>query len=202
MAIKNIVFDVGNVLVKWEPLSIISNFFQDAEEFDVLVKKIFKSEVWIDLNLGKISEAEAVSQYVAVLGIPQNKLTALMLAVKESLLPIPGSIQLVKKLYNAGFPLYVITDNTKEIMVHLKRRYDFWPMFQGIVVSADIGHLKPSPVIYHHLLETYQLKPEETLFFDDIEKNVTGARAVNMLAMQFFTPEQCVEDLKHFEVIF
>lgn len=200
MAIKNIVFDVGNVLVRWDPVLVIQTVFPDMQDPLILMQKIFKVGFWYDLNLGKISEKEAIQKYHIALNIDKNALEQLMLAVKESLVPVEGSIELVERLHRMGFPLYVITDNTQEIMQHLRQKYDFWHMFQGVVVSAEIGHLKPSPLIYRHLLESYQLKPEETLFLDDVPANVEGALAVNMFSIQFTDVSKCIEDLKNFNI--
>lgn len=202
MAIKNIVFDVGNVLVQWNPVSVISNTFPEIQDPLHLAEQIFRTAFWLDLNLGKISEQEAIQKFHHLLNVDKKTLEMLMQKAKESLLPVTGSIELVKDLHEAGYPLYVITDNTKEIMSHLKQKYDFWNLFLGVVVSAEIGHLKPSPHIYKYLLETYHLRAEETLFLDDIEANVKGAKAVDMVSIQFTTVEKCILDLKKLKVKF
>lgn len=201
MSVKNIVFDVGNVLVKWDPVSIIRNAFPEVQDHLQFTQQFFKTGLWYDLNLGKISEQEAILRYHHALNIDKPMLEQLMSKVKESLVPIEGSVALLEKLHELGFPLYVITDNTHEIMRYLKQKYDFWHMFRGIVVSAEVGYLKPSPHIYTHLLESYQLKAEETLFFDDVPANVEGAQAVNMHSIQFTDVPKCILDLKRMNVI-
>ena len=74
-------------------------------------------------------------------------------------------------------------------MVHLRARYSFWQMLNGVVVSAEVGALKPSPIIYQHLLTTYQLNAQETLFIDDHKLNVEGApnKSVCMPFSNLFT---------------
>ena len=196
MTIKNIVFDVGNVLLRWDPLSIITLNFPERNDHLVLVQKIFKSNVWENLNLGKISENEAIEQYFYILNIDREKLRGLMRAAKESQLPIDGSIELLKNLHKAQFPLYALTDNVKEIVAYLKEKYDFWSLLQGMVVSAEIGFIKPSPHIYHYLLNTYQLNATETLFIDDHLPNVKGAKNVGMKAIQFINTPLCLGELE------
>jgi len=201
MKIQNIVFDVGNVLVKWDPIAVISEVFPE-EDPGILLKKIVKSDTWYHLNGGKITELEAIQQYHQSLNIPLQQFERFMTVVKESLLPMEGSFELVEKLYQANHPLYIITDNTREIESYLRQKYDFWSRFRGVVNSAHIGVLKPSPIIYRHLLETYQLIPEETIFFDDLQANVEGAIAVKMKAIQFETAAKCEADLRHLKVAF
>jgi putative hydrolase of the HAD superfamily len=195
MAIKNIVFDVGNVLVRWDPLAVVAKMFPGEADPHKLTQQIFKSEAWHDLNRGKISEIALIKQYHQQMGIELKHLEMLMVAIKESLKPLPGSFELLEDLYQAQFSLYALTDNTHEIMAHLRKQYNFWNRFRGVVVSADVGSLKPEPAIYRYLLDTYQLNPAETLFMDDLPANVAGAEAVGITGICFQSLPQCLQDL-------
>ncbi len=199
---KNIVFDIGNVLVKWAPKEVVIRLFPDYSDHDDLTLKFFKSPAWFDLNKGKLTEAEVVQIYHQQLGISVSKLNELMFEVKESLTPMEGSFDLLEKLYQAKIPLYSITDNVHEIVAFLKKRYTFFDKFIGVVVSADLGVLKPAKEIYHHLLKTYDLNPKESIFFDDVQINVNGAQNVGMLGVQFTTAEACRIELKNQGFIF
>lgn len=195
--IKNIVFDIGNVLVKWDPFSVVKNVFPNAADPGQLTTQLFKSEGWFAINRGEITEAELITKYHQTFNIDLTTLNFLMEAIKESLTPLPGSFALLENLYKASYPLYALTDNTYEIMNYLRKKYDFWTKFKGVVVSAEVGYLKPSPQIYRHLLATYHLIPQETLFMDDYLPNVEGARAVNMHAILFTDAQQCIKQLSH-----
>lgn len=198
--IKNIVFDIGNVLLRWDPLSVVENVFPAEHDPALLTRQLFKSEWWFAINRGEITEKELIQKYHELFDIDLAQLNYLMSAIRESLLPIRGSFDLLNKLYHSEYPLYALTDNTHEIVAYLKQKYDFWQKFKGVVVSAEIGHLKPSPLIYRHLLETFHLVPEETLFMDDFLANVEGAKSVNMQAIQFIDIEQCRRSLKQFGI--
>ncbi|MGE3320001.1 MAG: HAD family hydrolase [Candidatus Berkiella sp.] len=200
MTIKNIVFDVGNVLVRWDPQHIINHVFPNDENAPLLVQNIFRHQTWYDLNLGTINEAQAIDRYHQQLGISQAQLQILLQVVKESLVPVPGSIELLERLSTKPFHLYALTDNTIEIMAYLKNKYTFWPLFKGIVVSAEIGLLKPSREIYHYLLEHHQLKANETVFIDDHPPNVEGAKAVGITAIQFSNSKQCIDALRELQI--
>lgn len=196
MRVKNIVFDIGNVLLKWSPPDIIKTLFPANPDQQILVQKIFKSQIWCDLNLGKLTEKEAISLYIKEFPKETSVFEILMDVVKESLTPLPGSLELFHKAYKSGKSLYSITDNVKEIMMFLKEKYDFFEKFQGIVVSAEEGFLKPSLEIYQILLDRYELISSETIFMDDVLRNVEGARQAGMHALHFTTAEACEKELQ------
>jgi putative hydrolase of the HAD superfamily len=200
MTIKNIIFDIGNVLVKWAPREVVAKLFP-AEDHDQLTLDLFTSQSWLDLNLGKISESQLIQIYHKTLHIDIGKLTELMAEIKESLTLLPGSLALVEKLYKKNYPLFVITDNTHEILAYLKKRYDFWWMFKFITSSAEVGILKPNEGIYRYLLGSQHLISEECLFLDDVLQNVEGARRVGIEAYQFTTAQDCERFLDRVSVL-
>ncbi len=195
MLIKNIVFDVGNVLVRWDPVSVVIKTFPDVVDPKELSKAIFKHETWLDLNRGIISEEQAMALYRERLPAHAREFEFMMDNVRASLLPLEDSIALLRKL-SKHYKVFALTDNTIEIMAYLKKQYDFWPLFEGIVVSAEVGVLKPSKAIYHHLLDVYQLNAQETIFIDDHLPNVQGAREVGIKAIRFQEIEKCLIELR------
>ncbi|MBS0289945.1 MAG: HAD family phosphatase [Proteobacteria bacterium] len=200
MSIKNIVFDVGNVLVRYDPDFIIGKAFPWHPDRAQLVQGIFKHETWLALNRGQITEPQALEEYALRLGLEFEQLVSMIQIAKESLTPIAGSVELLRRLHT-GYRLYALTDNTHEIMTYLQMRYDFWPLFKGVVMSAQIGHLKPSQEIFKHLLNTYQLNPNETLFLDDISHNVAAAKNLGFEAIVFENTEQAIAQMKLLGII-
>ncbi len=201
MKIKNVVFDIGNVLLRWVPQEVIQNFFPEEKSPAEMVLKIFKSPVWLDLNRGKLTEKEAIRIYSQQLAISVARLDELMGAIKESIVPVEGSLELLDDLYEQGVPLYSITDNVKEIMKFLKNRYDFFHKFSGMIVSAEIGVLKPSPLIYQRLIDSYRLIPQETVFIDDLLQNAQGARDAGLQGIHFTDAAQCRAELRRLGVL-
>ncbi len=193
--IKNIVFDIGNVLVRWSPTTIIATVFEDEPDVDALTKKFFKSPIFYDLNLGKVTEEEAIVLCQQELDLPHDVVKKVFKTAKESLIPLPGSFELLEDVYQAGIPLYSITDNVKEFMHYLRSTYSFLDKFKGVVVSAEVGILKPAAGIFHHLLDNYNLIPEETVFLDDMQVNVEGAEKVGMKGIQFTDAATCRQQL-------
>ena len=192
MKIKNVVFDIGNVLVKWAPHEVIKSVFPELDPIKFYEKMY---PIFIDLNLGKLSELEATLLYEKQLNIPWQQIATLMAKLKTSQTLLPGSLELLQKLYIAKIALYSITDNIKETIHYHRIHSNFLHYFKGIVVSADLGILKPDQKIYRYLLDKYALKPSESVFIDDVLINVEGALSVNMHAFQFINAQQCQNQL-------
>ena len=191
MKIKNIIFDLGNVIVKWAPAEIVQRAFPSNSNQLALTEALFKSENWLALNRGEFSFAEALNKYHSELGIPMPDLERLMELTITSLTHLDGSLELLNDLQHSNIPLYSITDNVHELVAHLKAAYHFWPQFKDVAVSAELGVLKPNAAIYQHLLSANGLVATECLFFDDMERNVIGAQAVGMQAEVFTTAAAC-----------
>ena len=194
--VKNIVFDIGNVVVRWDPSLIAARTFTSERVNDDFVRSIFGHEIWYKLNRGELSENEAKSGYCEYLGLDQSEVDALFFNVKDTQELIEGTTALMARLSVAGYRLFALTDNVHEIVAYLKRRYDFWDLFNGAAVSAELGCLKPSKEIYNRLLLDNDIKADETVFFDDIKRNVEGANKVGIRAFQFTGSTQAEADLK------
>ncbi|CAH0539224.1 HAD family hydrolase [Vibrio marisflavi] len=194
--IKNIVFDIGNVLVRWSPLEIARLTFGSESKANEMAPRIFQCETWAELNEGKLTEKQAMQWYQTELGLSEQTVEMLFFYIKESLIPVYGTYDLLGKLKKSGYKIFALTDNVVEIVAFLKQRYDFWAAFEGAVVSAEVGCLKPSADIYNELLEQYQLVPNETVFLDDVLANVQGAQKAGIHSIQFLNIFQCEEELK------
>ncbi|MDF5615361.1 HAD family phosphatase [Vibrio parahaemolyticus] len=195
-SIKNIVFDIGNVVVRWAPLEITRLTFGDSPSIEEKAKSIFQSDIWLNLNKGLLSESGAKAEYREVLGLTELECERLFYYVKQTQILIYGSVELIRRCKSAGYHVFALTDNVHEIVSHLKVSYTFWNLFEGATVSAEVGLLKPQPEIYESLLSQYGLKASETVFIDDMLYNVEGAESVGIKAIQFESAFQCEQALK------
>ena len=196
--IKNIIFDIGNVIVRWDPLLVMKRTFPDHKNPSEMVEKICKNPLWYDLNLGKITEEEAIHQYSKLLNETKETMTQLMHHVKTTQTLLPGSVELIKKLHHKGYNLTILSDNVNEVITHLKKTYNFWIYFKGAVISSEVGYLKPQPEIFLTLIEKCDLIPGETLFFDDLVKNVEGARKLGIHAILFKDAAQAEKEMENY----
>jgi putative hydrolase of the HAD superfamily len=195
----NVVFDVGNVIVRWSPAEIIRAAFEgdglSDQDIDDRAQNFFGHELWRRLNRGHFTEAEALAHYVSELGMSAAQVETVFHHVKVTQIALPGTIEIIERLYSAGYPLFALTDNVREIVAYLRERYDFWRYFRGVVVSAECDVLKPDQAIYRRLLTDYGLEAHRTVFFDDMPGNVAGAQAAGMHAFRFVDAAQCERDL-------
>ncbi|WP_394151439.1 HAD family hydrolase [Vibrio maritimus] len=201
--IKNVVFDVGNVIVRWSPLEIVNlTFGTQGDESKELAARIFQSETWLDINKGVLTEQQAKAQYQTTLDLNAEECDKLFYYVKETQILLFGTIELINALKQAGYRIFALTDNVNEIVAHLKQRYDFWPLFEHATISSELGFLKPSNDIYQSLLTHNDLVAEETVFLDDMPYNVEGAKNNGMHAIQFADAEQASEALRELGLTF
>ena len=196
--IRNVVFDIGNVLVRWDSLGIVETAFGLSGDAAVMRRdQLFAAtEIWRALNRGELTQTQAMDAYVAEGYLTTAEAEALFVAIYDSLAPLPDTPPLMRRLSSAGYRLFALTDNVREIVSHLSSMHDWWGMFEHVTNSAEIGILKPAPGIYRHLLETGSLVPEQTVFFDDMPGNVAGAQALGMHAFVFVDAARAEHDLR------
>ena len=176
--IKNIVRDMGNVLLNYDPESILNMFCSSDEEKDVIRKELFNGPEWLMGDRGDIKDCE---RYDLIKDrVPEKYHEALRnCALKWDLCmePLPGAREFCEAVKEKGYGIFVLS-NASDLF------YEYFPrllpldFFDGVFVSSDYKMLKPDEVIYHTFLEKHGLKAEECLFIDDREENVSGAKAV------------------------
>ncbi|MCD9479208.1 HAD family hydrolase [Photobacterium phosphoreum] len=194
--IKNVVFDIGNVIVRWNPVEIIRLSFGEIERPEQLAKSIFQSELWAALNRGELSESEAKAKFHEEFSFSPEHIEQLFYYIKQTQILLFGSVELVKRVKLAGYNVYALTDNVIEIVDYLQSQYDFWPMFDGAIVSAEVGCLKPQPEIFHCLLNEYNIQASDSVFIDDMPHNVEGAKSLGFSVIQFEDSTQCEQELE------
>lgn len=200
--IDNVVFDIGNVLVKWSPQEVMQRTFGDLPEVEELSRQIFQHETWISLNVGAMTEEEAKAIYIDALGLSRKQIDSFFYHIKDTQDLIDGSVNLLEKLAAAGYGLYALTDNIDEIVAYLKERYTFWKYFRHVTVSSEVHCMKPHPEIFHMMLSHNDLDPEQTVFIDDMSLNIEGAQSVGISTVQFTSAAQCASELKNLGLVF
>ena len=198
--IDNVVFDLGGVLIDWDPRYLYRKLF-DGDE---LAMERFLDEVcspaWNSAQDGGRSFAEGCALLKASYPSQVALIDAYFARWPEMLGgPIAGSVELLQELVQAGIPLYALSNWSAETFIHAERRYDFLRYFRGIVVSGREGLLKPQAAIYRLLLERYRLVAERTLFIDDRQENVRGAQQCGLQALCYQSPGQLRQALNEIE---
>ncbi len=189
--IRNIVFDVGNVLVRWSPETIVSQALPEEPDPAALGARLFSHPIWRELNRGKTTAVEMQAKFCAEFDYSADQMTALFRHVLLTQTPIPGMFEMLKRVRKAGYKVYALTDNVDEIVAYLKVQYDFWPDFHGAIVSSEVGLTKPDQAIFERLLSEFGLHADNTLFTDDMPRNIEAAKAAGLDAFVFTNATQC-----------
>ena len=182
---RNVVFDFGGVLIQWRPEQLLSDQFPGEREREIARRDIFGHPDWLEYDRGTLHEADAVVRFAARSGLAEARIRALVVAIREELQPKHDTIAVLRGLAARRVPLYGLSNMSADIFRWLRERNDFFALFNGIVVSGNVGMIKPEPAIYEHLASTHGLVPEESLFIDDVAVNVVAARRVGFQAVQF-----------------
>jgi HAD superfamily hydrolase (TIGR01509 family) len=193
--LRNVIFDFGGVLVRWQPEAVIASFYADEPLRARVLEAVIRHPDWIDIDRGTLSESAAIERFAARMGRPAAEMRALMQHIKDSLTPLPDSIALLDELAQRGVPLYGLSNMSAPIFSLLQSRYDHWNHFRGIVISGEVGMVKPEPEIFHHIAERYGLIPGETVFIDDHLPNIESAGRLGFRTIHFADAEHCRREL-------
>jgi 2-haloacid dehalogenase len=178
-----IVFDIGNVLLDWDPRHLYRRIFSDAERMEWFLENVCHQTWNREQDRGR-AWADAVAERVAAHPDWENEIRAFDARWHETVAgEIAVNVRLLEALKAAGWPLYSITNFSREKFAECLVRYPFMGLFDGIVVSAHDRLMKPAPAIYRVLLDRYRLKAAECLLIDDVLENCEGAEAVGMRAL-------------------
>jgi len=194
--IRNVVFDLGGVLLEWDADKILARLYSDREVRALIKKEVFQHSDWLALDKGVLEEEAAVRLFQRRTGRPLPEMRALMDAVRESLVPIPSTFDLLEALSREGLDLYCISNMQTAVFADLQKRYDFWGKFKGMIISASVKMIKPDAEIFLHLFSLYGLDPSETVFIDDHPPNVESARRLKMHAILFQGADDCRSQLQ------
>jgi 2-haloacid dehalogenase len=196
-AIDTIIFDLGGVLIDWNPRYVY--------------RKIFKTEQEVDWFLQNVTTPEWNENQDA--GYPLHKATEELIAKHPEWEPeikayygrwlemlgedIHETVEVLRQLKDTGkYKLYALTNWSAETFPHALERFQFFKAFDGVVVSGQEKMRKPSPEFYKILIDRYHLDPANTIFIDDSLRNVKGAEAVGITGIHFHNPTQLKDELR------
>lgn len=193
--IKNVVFDIGNVLVsfRWDDLATELGF--DEDNIRVMNERVI-GDRWNELDRGVMSEAEAVEYIKEALPGMEEKFDVLWSRIGEVIDPYDYSIDWVMDLKAKGANVYLLSNFPKDLFTRLsKTKMPFLPYVDGKIISAFVQKIKPDAEIYECLMDTYGLNPEECIFIDDRKVNVDAALALGMQGIVFTSYEEVRKEL-------
>jgi 2-haloacid dehalogenase len=193
--IQHIVFDIGNVLLRWDPELPFRRLIPDAAERRRFLTEICSPDWNLEQDRGRSwpdAEAERIDRF------PEHE--AMIRAWRANWQEmIPGSIEettvILDELVSAGQDVTALTNFADDTFAEALERFPYLRQFRGVTVSGQVGLVKPEPEIYRLHAETFGLTPAATLFFDDTAVNVEAARQAGWQAERFVDPATMRADL-------
>jgi 2-haloacid dehalogenase len=183
--VSTVIFDIGNVLIEWDPRHLYRRIFDTPEEIETFLSTICTPAWNLEQDRGR-SFAEGVAELVE--RHPQHEAAIRAFDARwDEMVPglVPGTLALIERLEAKGAPLYAITNFSAEKFEEARVRFPFFDRFRGTIVSGRERLVKPERAIFELLLARYKLRAEACLFIDDSPANIAAARSLGMATHHF-----------------
>ena len=192
---RAIVFDIGNVLLRWDPRNLYRKIFREESEMEWFLAHICDGPWNEEQDRGR-TWTEAIAERVARFPDWQDHIRAYDERWLEMLAgEISENVRVLSSLKEAGERTYAITNFSREKFALARLHYGFFDLFDGIVVSGEEGLLKPDLRIFQRFLKRYDLKAHECIFIDDNSNNVAAARSLGMSSIHYCEPLDLAQTL-------
>jgi HAD superfamily hydrolase (TIGR01509 family) len=195
----NFVFDLGNVMVYFQPDSYLERLGYGDERIPALREAIFMSDAWLACDAGTMTRAEETEAMCAAHPELEADIRRIMARCDEMLAPIPASVRALERLTREGYDCYYLS-NTNEPALDFMAGFDYFRLFKGGVASYAERMAKPDPAIFRLFAARFGLEPGECVFVDDNAANVESARACGFQARRLCDPnglEELVDAVLH-----
>lgn len=178
--IKNIIFDLGNVLINFKPRDLLAHYTNNVEELNRFVSKIFLGPTWLKLDHGTLPFSQAREVFLKEFPHDAKLINIFFDRWKEVLTPIQRHVDVLKKLKSNGYNIFVLSNFIDDPFSYVKEQYDFFKILDGLVISYQEHFIKPEKEIYEILIKRYNLNPQECVFLDDYKEFLEPAKIMGM----------------------
>ena len=194
-ACQVVVFDLGGVLIDWNPRHLYRKLFDDEAAMEWFLAEVCHTAWNEEQDRGR-AFAAAVEEATARHPDHRPQIAAYFERWDEMMAgPIEGAVAILEELKNAGYELHALTNWSAETFPFARDRFAFLDWFNSILVSAEVGLIKPDPAIFELLLERIGRRPHECVYIDDSARNVAAAAALGLDAIHFESSDRLREAL-------
>lgn len=194
--IKNIVFDIGNVLVDFGWADFIKKFGFSKEINERIAKATVKDDDWNEYDRGVLSDEEILQNFIDNDPEIEEELRAFEENFDGLLKQFEYAKGWIKSLQKQGYKVYCLSNMSFKAVRECDEALNFLPLLDGYILSCNVELIKPDPAIYKSLFEKYDLKPEECIFIDDLERNVEAAEKEGMFGIVFTDLKSAVSEIE------
>jgi putative hydrolase of the HAD superfamily len=194
-----LVFDIGGVVLRWQPLQLMQQVFperaHDESSAKAVAAAIFQGLTpeadWAEFDRGRV-EPEALAERIAArTGIEVQGLRALIAAIPGHIQPMPASVALLERARAAGQRLTLLSNMPRPFADHIEATHACFSWFEAGVFSGRVGLMKPERAMFEHAREVLALDLDHALFIDDHPANIDAARVFGWRALLFENAVQC-----------
>lgn len=183
--IKTIIFDIGNVLMKFDSLPYMRRMLGNNEEDIRAVRDaVFASGRWDQLDLGRDPE-EVFLEMIALAPDYEEKIRLVLNNIDQGIAGADYAKSWIKDLKERGYQVLFLSNYSEYVMESRPDVLDFLPLMDGGIFSCYVGMKKPDPAIFKKICETYHLNPSECVFIDDTMENIKAASAFGLNTLHF-----------------
>lgn len=186
--IKNVIFDLGNVLIDFKPIKYIKSLGYDDEKALEIFNKTIKDPIWADMDRGTYRDKESyVKAFEEKYPEIKNDIDKFLGGpwMENVIFPLKDNLKMIDLVKEKGLKYYILSNYPKDAFEYTYNMCPFIQNADGMVISYDVLMIKPNKNIYLKLLDKYELKANECLFMDDLDVNVEGAKNVGINAFVF-----------------
>ncbi len=202
MNIQAILFDFGNVLLEWNPRYVYRRYFPNDEE---AMERFLHEVNFMDWNIQQ-DKGRSFAEGIAILSKQFPQYAELIQAYHDNWIDsivghLEGTVTIMKQLKKAGYSLYGLSNWSAETFPMAREQYDFFDLLDDIIISGEVGSIKPEPEIFEIALKRIGKPANECLFIDDSLANIEQARKMGLAAIHFQTSEQLEEELQRLQIL-
>lgn len=183
--IRNIIFDIGQVLANFRWKEYMDDLGFSEEQKERIGKVTVQNDYWKEVDRGVLSLEEIIEGCVRLEPELEKEIRLFYRDMSTIVVEFKYSEELLCKLKEQGYRIYLLSNYSERNFAYVEKSFRFLRYVDGQVISYRIHHIKPEPEIYRTLLETYQLDPKECVFLDDLKENLEGAKAFGIETIHF-----------------
>ncbi|ADO82348.1 HAD hydrolase-like protein [Ilyobacter polytropus] len=198
--IRNVVFDLGQVLFKFTPKHYLEKEFSH-EKRDLIYKEVFREKEWEDLSRGLINPEEAAKRISSKSSVSYEEAKKILDDRKKYIIPIKDNLKILERLGNNGYKIFLLADFHEDLLDEYLSEIPMLQQVYGKVISCKINILKSEKEMYNYFLKKYQLIPKETLLIDDSSKNISNADYFGIKGIVLKKPEDLFKELEKLEIL-
>jgi putative hydrolase of the HAD superfamily len=198
--IRNIIFDLGNVLFNFKPKQFLRVYTRDEIYIKNFISKVIRSRIWLELDRGTISIKKALKEFTKKFPEERNFIKIFFKHWMEMLTPIQENVEVLYDLKSNGYKLYILSNFIVEAYDFVKNKYPFLSLFDGEIISGKVKVIKPDLEIYQKLINKYNLIPEECIFIDDVRAFLSRAKKLNIKTILFTQTTDLRTELRNLDI--